>query len=112
MELILNYIPKHLNSIFVSGKWKNINSARKTFSVENPSNKEKICNISFANRDDCDQAILSAKDAFNSFSETTINERIDFLKDIKQKFLERSKKIIFKNIRHYYYFCIPTFSFD
>tara|TARA_Y100000589_G_C27163693_1_gene633893 strand:- start:648 stop:2096 length:1449 start_codon:yes stop_codon:yes gene_type:complete len=89
VELILNYIPKHLNSIFVSGKWKNINSARKTFSVENPSNKEKICNISFANRDDCDQAILSAKEAFNSFSETTINERIDFLKDIKQKFLER-----------------------
>ena len=31
---------------------------------------------------------------------------------VKKKFLDNSKKIIFKNIRHYYYFCKPTYRFD
>jgi len=31
---------------------------------------------------------------------------------VKQKFLNNSKKVIFKNIKHYYYFCEPSYDFD
>ena len=31
---------------------------------------------------------------------------------VKQNFLKNSKKIIFKNIKHYYYFCEPSYHFD
>ena len=31
---------------------------------------------------------------------------------VKQNFLKNSNKIIFKNIKHYYYFCEPSYHFD
>lgn len=49
-------------------------------------------------------------DKFNHFLNNSNYEEPIIV--VKQKFLDRSKKIIFKNIKHYYYFCTPTYSFD
>ena len=49
-------------------------------------------------------------DKFNHFLNNSNYEEPIIV--VKQKFLDRSKKIIFKNIKHYYYFCTPTYNFD
>ena len=64
LEKILSYIPKNLNSAFVNGAWKNINLERENLAVENPANKNTICEIFLASKIDCDEAVTAAREAF------------------------------------------------
>src|SRR5208337_1013490 len=70
------------------GKW--VDPARvNDFTVINPANEEPIATISLGSAEDVDRAVAAAKRAFESYSETSANDRLLLLRRIVE--IYRSK---------------------
>ena len=67
---------KDCRQFYIDGKWVNPVHAH-DFPVINPANEEPIATISLGSAADVDQAVAAAKRAFESYSETTPDERLD-----------------------------------
>ncbi|KAG0429831.1 hypothetical protein HPB47_023259 [Ixodes persulcatus] len=61
-------------SAYINGKWCPSKSG-KTFQVTNPANGDVICSVSDCSVDDVEEAIQSARTAFEGFKNTTAKER-------------------------------------
>ena len=57
--------------------------------VSNPANEKAIGDIIFADKADLDLAVLSAKEAFDSFSIITLDEKIELFNNIINSFKKR-----------------------
>ena len=69
----------------VAGVWQT-NPKAKTFQTVNPKTNKSISNeFEEANKDQIDQAVKKASLSFESFSETSFSERIEFLKAIQKQ---------------------------
>jgi aldehyde dehydrogenase (NAD+) len=66
---------------YIDGKWVNPRQVRDS-SVINPATEEPIATISLGGTADVDRAVAAAKRAFESFSETTIIDRLALLRRI------------------------------
>ncbi len=71
----------HSRQFYIDGKWVDAVSAN-DYAVINPSTEEKIATISLGGQADVDNAVAAANRAFESYSETSINDRIDLLQRI------------------------------
>ena len=76
------------NKLYINGEWVEPKGAE-TLSVINPANEKVICDITLASKADLDIAVLSAKDAFASFSNITIEEKIELFSSIIESFKKR-----------------------
>jgi len=77
---------------FINGKW--IEPAKKNdFEVINPSNEEVCAIISLGSKEDVDKATKSAKTAFESWKETTKEERIKLLEKLLAVYKKRFKEM-------------------
>jgi aldehyde dehydrogenase (NAD+) len=69
--------------------------------VINPCNEEPFAAISLGSKEDTDLAVKAAKTAFESWKETTKEERIDYLEKLlsiyKKRFGEMAKAISLEN---------------
>jgi len=66
---------------YIDGQW--VDSAKtQDFPVINPANEEPIATISLGSPADVDRAVAAAKRAFESYSETSLQERLDLLRRI------------------------------
>ena len=65
-------------NFYINGKWVKP-SKPNDFGVINPSNEETFATISLGAKEDTDTAVKAAKNAFNSWKETSKAERIDYL---------------------------------
>jgi aldehyde dehydrogenase (NAD+) len=72
---------KDCRQFYIDGKWVRPIHEH-DFAVINPANEEPIATISLGSAADVDQAVATAKKAFDSYSETTVDERRGFLRRI------------------------------
>jgi len=77
---------------FINGKW--VEPAKKNdFEVINPSNEEVCAIISLGSKEDVDKATKSAKIAFESWKETSKEDRIKLLEKLLAVYKKRFKEM-------------------
>ena len=74
---------------YINGKWTPPAVAR-PFDVENPATGEVIAQISLGSEADVDRAVLAARAAFESYSQTTVDERIALLERVVAEYTARA----------------------
>ncbi|MEO8309412.1 MAG: aldehyde dehydrogenase family protein [Pseudomonadota bacterium] len=74
---------------YINGKWTPPATPR-VIDVENPATGKVIAQISLGSQADVDRAVSAARAAFESFSQTTPNQRIALLERIVAEFTRRS----------------------
>jgi aldehyde dehydrogenase (NAD+) len=72
---------KDCRQFYIDGKWVSPAIAH-DFGVINPANEELIATISLGTAADVDRAVATARRAFESYSETTREQRLAFLQKI------------------------------
>ena len=73
---------------YINGEWVNP-SKKNDFDVINPSNEEVCAKITLGNSEDTNKAIQSAKKAFETWKETTKQERVGLLEKLLKIYNER-----------------------
>jgi aldehyde dehydrogenase (NAD+) len=72
---------KDCRQFYIDGKW--VAPAKPNdFAVTNPATEEKIATISLGSAADVDKAVTAARKAFETFSETTREQRLELLQKI------------------------------
>ena len=71
----------HVQQFYIGGQWVAPRTDR-TIEVINPATEQPIASIAMGGADDVDAAVAAAKDAFESYSLTTKQERLDLLDSI------------------------------
>ncbi len=78
---------EHLK-FYIDGEWVDPVEP-KTLDVINPSTEEPFAKISMGSAADVDKAVAAAKAAFDSFSKTTVAERVELLGSILAEYTKR-----------------------
>ncbi|MFA1541829.1 aldehyde dehydrogenase family protein [Actinomadura monticuli] len=71
----------HVQQFYIGGQWVAPRTDR-TIEVINPATEQPITSIAMGGADDVDAAVAAAKDAFESYSLTTKQERLDLLDSV------------------------------
>ncbi len=77
---------------YVSGSW-NQPSGTDSKQITNPATGEKLCEVQFSTGDDIDDAVAAGLDAFESWRETPVVERIQPLFRLKQLLEENQEEL-------------------
>lgn len=77
---------------YIDGAWQDPVS-KKTRPVINPANEEPLYEIALGSKADVDKAVIAARRAFETFSLTKREERVDLLAKIIEVYKERMKEI-------------------
>jgi aldehyde dehydrogenase (NAD+) len=72
---------KDCKKFYIDGKWIDPVEVR-AFAVTNPADEEPVATISLGSAADVDRAVAAAKRAFESYSETSLQERLKLLRRI------------------------------
>src|SRR5579864_13229 len=83
---------KDYRKFYIDGKWVDPAEGR-DFTVINPANEEPIATISLGSAADVDRAVAAAKHAFESYSETSVEERLALLRRIIDVYKSRLEEI-------------------
>jgi aldehyde dehydrogenase (NAD+) len=83
---------KDCRQFYIDGKWVNPVQAN-DFSVINPATEEPIATISLGGAADVDRAVAAAKRAFDSYSETTVQDRLALLIRIIEVYQSRMEEM-------------------
>ena len=77
---------------YIDGAWI-APVSEKRGAIINPATGDEIAPIALANADDAERAILAARAAFDAWSQTSVEERLDLLRKINAGLKERSVEI-------------------
>jgi aldehyde dehydrogenase (NAD+) len=83
---------KDCRKFYIDGKWVDPIHVH-DFSIINPATEELIATISLGSTADVDRAVAAAKRAFESYSETTVDERLRFLRSIIEVYQRRMEEM-------------------
>ncbi len=83
---------KDARQFYIDGKWVAPTQPR-DFAVINPATEEQIATISLGTAADVDKAVAAAKRAFDSFSETTVEQRRELLQRIVSVYKAKSQEM-------------------
>src|SRR5579863_7800195 len=83
---------KNCRQFYVDGKWVSPIHAR-DFPVVNPATEEPIATISLGSAADVDRAVTAAERAFESYSETTVDDRLQFLRRVIDVYQDRIEEM-------------------
>lgn len=78
--------------IYINGEWIDGDSGE-FIEVENPSNKEIIAKVPRGNNKDVDKAVKAARDAFESWENTDVDERIAIMKKVVDSMKENVEEM-------------------
>ncbi|TMW71301.1 aldehyde dehydrogenase family protein [Alteribacter natronophilus] len=78
---------------FINGEWTD-STGSETIDVINPATEEVMGTISSGTEEDLDKAVKAARAAFPSFSRSTKEERIQWLKNIAEGYEARKDELI------------------
>ncbi|WP_347050436.1 aldehyde dehydrogenase family protein [Flavobacterium olei] len=84
---------KTIDKIYINGEFVTPQGTE-YFDLISPTTNEKLGEVLLGNTEDTQKAIDAAKNAFKSFSQTTANERIQYLKNIKSSVEKRKNDFI------------------
>jgi aldehyde dehydrogenase (NAD+) len=79
---------KDCRQFYIDGKWVSSTETR-DHEVINPASEEPIATISLGSAADVDRAVAAAKRAFESYSETTLKDRLALLMRIIEVYKSR-----------------------
>ncbi|MBL6901632.1 MAG: aldehyde dehydrogenase family protein [Luminiphilus sp.] len=79
---------REYTKFYINGAWVEP-SATTTLAVENPATLEQCATITVGNEADVDSAVAAAKAAFETFSQTSVEERAALLDKIAEIYLSR-----------------------
>ncbi len=91
---------KKVNKIYINGEFVSPNGTE-IFDLINPSNNNKIGEVTLADEKDTRNAISAAKEAFKIFSKTSVEERIQYLERLKNAMQKREEDFINVMIEEY-----------
>jgi len=91
---------KTINKIYINGEFVTPHGTE-TLDLINPSNNQKIGEITLADEVDTRNAIAAAKEAFKTFSKSTVEERISYLEKLKTTVEKRKQELINVMIEEY-----------
>ncbi|MDG1845788.1 MAG: aldehyde dehydrogenase family protein [Acidimicrobiales bacterium] len=77
---------------YINGEWVDPEGAD-TVDVINPANEETIATIALGGPADVDAAVTAARDAFESFSQTSVEERLELINKITEIIGARSEDL-------------------
>ncbi len=83
---------KDCRKFYIDGKWVEPGKAR-DFSVINPATEEQIATISLGTAEDVDLAVAAAKRAFETYSQTSPDERLALLRRIIEVYQSRMEEM-------------------
>ncbi len=72
---------QNYDKFYINGQWV-APAQPKMLDVINPATEQAVASIAMGNADDVDRAVAAAKAAFDSFSQTSREERIALLEKI------------------------------
>ena len=84
---------KTYHQFYINGEWVDPEEGVNSFDVINPSNEEVIGQIALGSAKDVDKAVSAAQEAFTSFSQTTVEERLGLLGKIVEIYQSRYDEI-------------------
>jgi len=83
---------KAYRKFYIDGKW--VDPAKShDFTVINPANEEAIATISLGSAADVDRAVAAAKRAFESYSETSVDKRLELLRRVIEVYKSRMEEM-------------------
>ncbi|MVT55256.1 aldehyde dehydrogenase family protein [Bradyrhizobium yuanmingense] len=77
---------------YIDGAWVDPTVAKATYAI-NPATAEKLYELSLGSKADIDKAVKAARHAFESFSQTSREQRIRLLANIIEIYKDRAKEI-------------------
>ncbi len=83
---------KDCRNFYIDGKWVPP-TQELDFPVINPATEEPVATISLGGAADVDKAVAAAKKAFESYSETTADQRRKFLRNIMEVYQAKSDEM-------------------
>jgi aldehyde dehydrogenase (NAD+) len=83
---------KDCKKFYIDGKWVDPVEVR-DFAVINPANEEPVATISLGSAADVDRAVAAAKRAFELYSETSLQERLDLLRRIIEVYQSKMEEM-------------------
>ncbi len=83
---------RDLTRIYIDGKWVE-SHGKGRLNVINPATEEPFATISLGDATDVDAAVKAAKAAFDSYSNTSVEERKALLKRIIAEYLKRNEEM-------------------
>jgi aldehyde dehydrogenase (NAD+) len=83
---------KNCRQFYIDGKWIDPVEIH-DFTVLNPANEEPIATISLGSAKDIDRAVAAAKCAFESYSQTTVEERLALLRQIVEVYQSKMQEM-------------------
>jgi aldehyde dehydrogenase (NAD+) len=75
-------------NFYINGEWIRP-AATHDFQVVNPANEKPVATISFGAKADVDKAVAAAKKAFESYSESSVTERLRLLRRVTDVYQSR-----------------------
>jgi len=82
-----------INQNYINGKFKKINSDESLI-LKNPTTEEAIAQIYLSTPSEMNEAIECASKTFESFSKTSVNERMDILQRIHDELIKQEETLI------------------
>jgi aldehyde dehydrogenase (NAD+) len=83
---------KHITDLYINGEFLKA-SGPEVQELFNPDTGEKIGTVTLANEADTDRAVEAAKEAFKSFSKTSLKERGEILQKLYDSIIEREDEL-------------------
>ena len=68
---------------YINGEWTD-SQARDVHDIINPATEESIGQVAYGTGDDVDRAVASARDAFEEYSQWSVDQRLELLANIEQ----------------------------
>jgi len=84
---------KKYEQFYINGEWVNPVNTLNSLDVINPATEESIGTIAMGDADDVNSAVEAAKEAFTTFSQTSVEERVALLQKIVEVYMSRSAEI-------------------
>ncbi|MHB1999195.1 MAG: aldehyde dehydrogenase family protein [Solirubrobacteraceae bacterium] len=82
----------HPEKLYIDGEWVDPSSSE-TLDVINPATEQPIATIALGDEQDVNRAVEAAKRAFESFSQTSKQERVDLLSRVIERYKARMEDI-------------------
>ena len=79
---------KNDKKFYINGQWNNPNSNR-LLDVINPANEEIITQIAIGNKEDLNNAVIAARNSFETWSVSSVDERLKLLNNLKEIYEKR-----------------------
>jgi aldehyde dehydrogenase (NAD+) len=83
---------ENVEKFYINGAWVTPKSSN-SMPVINPANEEEIAKVYLGNEEDVNSAVDAAKNAFDSFSQSSKSERLDLLKKIRSVTSDRYEEL-------------------